>query len=98
MVLRLLQLVIYVATDGVCAGNSPCFSSIQNGINAADTVTIMKITQETYVENVILNTLIQLMFQGGWNSTFTAIQSNTTINGSLTISDGTLIIENIILQ
>jgi hypothetical protein len=91
--------IIYVKKDGACgAGKTPCYSSIQNGINAADSVTIIEMTQETFAEDIILSSPKVLTFRGGWDSTFTAIQSNTTINHSLMISDGTLIVENILLQ
>ena len=91
--------VIYVAQDGVCAGHLPCYVSIQNGINAVDPLTaIIRITEETYLENVLLNSSKIFTLQGGWDSTFLNCLSMTTINGSLTISDGTLSVENIILQ
>ena len=89
---------IYISPDGSCGAKTPCFTSIQNGINSAQTFTIINITQDTFNENVTLDDPKVAILQGGWNSTFTAIQSNTTIDGSLTISDGTLIVENIVLQ
>jgi hypothetical protein len=90
--------IIYVARDGSCAGKIPCFSSIQGGINAANNSATIEITQETYDENVVLNSPKEVTLRGGWDLTFTTIQSNTTINGSLTISGGKLIVENIILE
>ena len=92
------QQVVYVSLDGVCSGKSPCLTTIQTGIDSAEAFAAIYVTQETYNEEVILDNPKVISFEGGWDSTFTAIQSNTTINGSLTISDGTLIIENIILQ
>jgi YD repeat-containing protein len=90
--------VIFVSLDGTCNGYTPCSSTIQNAIASAGAQATIRITQETYVENVILNTPKEIILQGGWDSAFTNCLSSTTINGSLTISDGTLIIENIILQ
>jgi hypothetical protein len=90
--------IIYVAREGSCAGKIPCFSSIQGGINAANNSVTIEITQETYDEDVVLNSPKQVTLRGGWDLTFTTIQSNTTINGSLTISNGKLIVEKIILE
>jgi len=97
-VLALAETIIYVSQDGVCGNKGPCFATIQNGINSAVAPTAIRITQETYNENVILNSPKELTIQGGWDSTFTTDLSNTVIKGSLTISDGTLIVENVILE
>jgi hypothetical protein len=88
---------IYVAQHG-CADKTPCYSSIQNAIDSPDTVKIIFVTQETYDENVILNSPKLVILQGGWDLTFTNCLSWTAINDSLTISDGTLIVGKIILQ
>jgi len=89
---------IYVGQDGWCGGKTPCFTSIQNGIDSAQSSMIIAITQETYNENVILDDPKVLTLKGGWDSIFTTNQSYTIIDGSLTISDGKLIVENIILE
>ena len=88
----------YVKTDGLCAGKTPCFASIQTGIDSVGTFTIINITQETYIEDAILGDPKVVTLQGGWDSAFTTNLSNTAIHGSLTISDGTLLIENITLE
>jgi outer membrane lipoprotein SlyB len=90
--------VIFVSLDGICNFYTPCSSSIQNAISTADTQTTIRITEETYDEDVTLNSPKELILQGGWDSTFTTIQSSTKIDGSMTISDGTLTVENIVLQ
>jgi hypothetical protein len=89
---------IYVALNGVCNGKIPCFSPIQAAIDSGDNFATIMITGETYSGDIILNSPGVLTLQGGWDSTFTNCLSWTTINGSLTISDGTLIVENIILN
>lgn len=89
---------IYVGQDGLCGSKSLCFTSIQNGIDSAQSFTIIKITQETYNENIILDEPKMLIIQGGWDAAFSTNQSYTIINGSVTISDGTLIVENIVLK
>ncbi len=89
---------IYVSKDGLCSGYNPCFPKIQNGIAIASVPSIIKITQETYNENIILDFDEEITLQGGWGADFTSNSSYTTINGSITITNGTMIIENIILQ
>jgi hypothetical protein len=93
-----LSSTIYVCQDGFCSGNNPCFSNIQNGIDSASAPTTIKITQETYYEDIILDFNEVIFLQGGWDTNFTSNSSYTTINGSITISNGTMIIENIILK
>ena len=85
--------------DLMCAGKSPCYSSIQGAVNGADTCTIINATGDTYIEDVVLNNSKTFILQGGWDSTFTTIpiQSNTTIR-SLNITDGKLTVGNFILN
>jgi hypothetical protein len=83
--------------DFTCGGNSPCYSNIQEAIDAAGPVCTIKVAQGFYDEDVTLNTSKTLALQGGWDSTFTTQPSNTTIN-SLTISSGTIVPSNLILQ
>ncbi len=89
---------IYVSKDGLCSGHTPCFPNIQNGIAMASAPSIIKITQETYNENIILDFDEEITLQGGWDADFTSNSSYTSINGSITITNGTMIIENILLQ
>jgi len=87
---------VFISKDGICSGNSPCFSGIQAGINAAPTPANLNITQDTYAENITLDSNVWVM--GGWDVNFVSnSESFTTIQGSLTITNGTAIVENIIL-
>ena len=89
---------LFVASDGSCNGNTPCYSTIQSAIDSAATGSTINVTSETYIEDVVLDASKDLTLQGGWNLTFTAQSSNTTIAGSMTISNGTVTVENIVLQ
>jgi hypothetical protein len=89
---------IYVSKVSSCSGNNPCFPNIQDGIVSASTPSIIKITQETYNENIVLDFDEEITLEGGWDTNFTSSSSYTTIQGSITITNGTMIIENIILQ
>ena len=89
---------IYISKDGLCSDNEPCFKHIQNGIASASAPTTIKITQETYNEDVVLDFNETISLEGGWNTAFTTNSGQSTINGSLTISNGKVMVENIILQ
>jgi len=90
---------IYVSKeDGSCSGHNPCYPNIQNAIAMASALSIIKITQGTYNEDIILDVDQEITLEGGWDATFTSNSSYTTINGSLTITHGKLTTENIILN
>ena len=95
-------LVIYVSLDGKCNGNYPCFSTIQNALvytSNASAPSLIEITQETYNdENILLDFDRAITLQGGWKTDFSSISSSTTIQGSITITNGTMMLENIILK
>lgn len=85
--------------DETCGGNTPCYSTIQAAIDAAETESVIRILQGTFDEEIIMDQAYDLTLSGGWDSTFTTQSSNTVIN-SLTITgtSGTVEIENIALQ
>ncbi len=89
---------LFISKDNLCNGYKPCFPNIQDGIASVSGSSIIKITQETYIENIILDFEEFITLQGGWDKNFTSISSSTTIEGSITITNGTMILENIILK
>jgi serine protease AprX len=89
---------IYVGQDGLCGSKSLCFTSVQKGIDSAQSFTIIEVTQETYYEDVKFDDPKVVALQGGWDTKFTSSSSYTTIQGSITITNGTMILENIILK
>ena len=64
--------------DAACNGNTPCYTSIQTAVNAADTGTVIMITKGTYTEAITLNAKKSLTLQGGWNSTYDQQTSRST--------------------
>jgi hypothetical protein len=90
--------LFYVSKDDGCGGKTPCYTTIQNGIAAATAPTAIYITQKTYNENVILDLNKTITLEGGWDTSFTTDSGQTTINGSLTVSNGKVIINRIILR
>ena len=89
---------IYVSKDGECNSNHPCYPNIQNGIASASIPATIKITGETYIEDILLDFSQVVTLQGGWDTNFTSNSSFSTIQGSITITNGKMIIEWIILQ
>ena len=91
--------VFYVSQESGCGGMAPCFTTIQSAFNSASGPTTIKITQQTYNENVILDNPKDLTVQGGWNTEFTSCLYDTIIQGSLNISNGKMtIIKGVIVE
>jgi len=89
--------MVYVSHDGVCDGYEPCFNTIQDAINAAAKVALIMVTEGTYLEDLVLDDDKNLRIQGGWDSTFSARTSDTTVS-SAKISDGTLTSDSLTIQ
>jgi hypothetical protein len=91
--------IFYVDPAGSCAGNSPCYTTIQAAIDAAESESVIKILQGTFYEDITVNQVYALTLSSGWDSTFTTQSSSTVIN-SLTINgtSGTVEVDNVVLQ
>jgi hypothetical protein len=89
---------VYVAQTGNCGAKVPCYDVLQTGIDSSESFSIINVTQETYTENIVFNSPKYFSLRGGWDLTFTNPSSYTVIQGSLTISNGKLIVEYIILR
>ena len=89
--------ILYVEPSGSCGGNTPCYSTIQAAINAAETEGVIRILQGTYDEEVIMAQAYVLTLSGGWDFTF-ATQSATSTVKSMTINDGCFTIDSMVIQ
>ena len=84
--------------DGTCGGRTPCYSTIQEAIDAANPGATIKIAEGSYDEALTPpNSSKDLTLQGGWDSTFTSQSSTTTVN-SLTINNGSITVDNLVIQ
>lgn len=83
--------------DGTCGGKVPCYTSIQGAIDAATDGATIKIVQGDYAEAIILSTSKDLSLKAGWDSAFTT-QSSTSGIQSLTISDGKMKTEYLVIR
>jgi hypothetical protein len=101
---------LYVEPAVSCGGNAPCYAGIHQAIDAAgvlsETAVTIYVATDTYIENIDLNISKDLTLQGGWDVGFASLNpANPAIVESvgpsyvaLTATDGTVIIENLILQ
>lgn len=90
--------VLYVdKDDNTCGAKTPCYSTIQEAIDAASSRAIIRIAQGTYVEDLVLNASKYLTLSGGWDALFTT-QSSTTTANSMTISDGSVTVDKVVIQ
>jgi len=83
--------------DETCGGKSPCYTSIQAAINAASTASTIKLAQGTYDESLVLHESKALTLRGGWDSVFTTQSSYTRVN-AITIDNGTLVVDKLVIQ
>jgi len=84
--------------DETCGDSTPCYPTIQEAIDAASSgAATIKIAEGSYDEALTLSSSKDLTFQGGWDSTFTSQSSTTTVN-SLTISNGSITVDNLVIQ
>ena len=90
--------VIYISSDGLCGGHTPCYSRIQDGFDwEGGTLYTIKVEQGTYNENLVLSSNKKIDLDGGWNETFATRASTSSIK-SLQISDGTVASWNLVIQ
>ena len=69
---------VYVESSGSCGGKNPCYSTIQEAINAATSSDTIKLAQGIYAETFVLDSDKQLLVQGGWDTDFTEQTPRTT--------------------
>lgn len=89
--------ILYVDPSGSCGGNTPCYSSIQEAIGAAGPGATIKTSEGSYKEDITLNSSKEITLQGGWDSAFTNQSSSSTVT-SMTISDGSVIVDNLVIE
>lgn len=72
--------VTYVhPNDGTCGSHSPCHMTIQEGIDASEDGSTIRIAQGVYAEALILSSSKTVTLQGGWDASFKAQTSNKSI-------------------
>ena len=83
--------MLYVGKDdNTCDGNSPCYTSIQDAINAASSGAVLRLAQGTYNETCILSKSKSLTLQGGWDATFKNQNGTTILRNTPNAEQGSL--------
>ena len=73
------KLTLFVSGDDNCGTNAPCYSKIQDAINAAPTGAVIKVIKGTYEELIDLGTGKSVTIKGGYNSiAYSQQTANTT--------------------
>ncbi len=81
------------------AGDSAAFTSLQSAYDAAQDLDTIQCREETFTEDLTINRPISVSLEGGYNCLHTENYGMTTIEGNVTISDGTITsIENITIE
>jgi hypothetical protein len=85
---------VYVESSGSCGGKTPCYSTIQAAINAANSGDTIKLAQGIYAETFVLSSGKQLITQGGWDAEFknqtprtTSIRAPVVPNGAIAFQE-----------
>ena len=81
--------IVYVASDGLCGGKSPCYSQIQDAIDWDGIIFNIKAEQGIYDENIVFDEPKEIVFQGGLDSTFTTVSGQSTVR-TMRLSNGTI--------
>ncbi len=74
------------------------YTLIQGSFDAATNGDDILSLNSDFAENLNFDQDIAILLQGGWGPDFDFVTGFTTINGNLTISNGTVIIENLIIK
>ena len=89
----------YVSRDAACSGHSPCYTAIDDAYRDVVSYRQILIRAEYHLENLLLDRSVDVVLSGGWDNDYTGNRNAwSTVAGSLTISSGTVVIENLILE
>ena len=89
----------YVAPDGQCGDETPCYTTIQQAIDAAsaDSDTTLKVARGRFA-GFHLTQSKQIIIQGGWDSTFASQTPRTTFIKSPQVTVGSITLQNLVVE
>jgi len=70
---------LYVSTDGLCGGNNPCYTNVQDALDAADPFDEIHVATGIYTDAAYTLAEITetITLQGGWNAGFSTQDPST---------------------
>lgn len=74
------------------------YNTLQEAYNNAGNGDIIKVHSMTFSENIVININKTVTLRGGYNGTFTTNSGSTTLIGNINIINGTLVIENLVIE
>ncbi len=82
-----------------CVEGTPmvCYNSLRNAYDYAGTGDTIRARGLSFNEDLTANSSKQITINGGYDATFTDATGVTTLNGSLTIRDGSLTVGNLVI-
>ncbi len=90
--------IIYISPGGLCGKHTPCYSSIQEGLDWAGGISYtLKVEQGAYDEDLVLNSDKHIDLDGGWDAAFTTRTSFSNVK-SLSILKGVISGWNLVIQ
>jgi len=89
---------ISVCYSDVSIGSTGTYTSLQTAYNDASTLDTIQGRDVTITEDIDFNRPVTVTIQGGYNCDHSSVTGRTTINGNMTISDGTVTMENVQVQ
>ncbi|MBI5056047.1 MAG: hypothetical protein HZB61_05480 [Nitrospirae bacterium] len=75
-----------------------CYLTLQDAYNNTRDGDIIQVQAATFLEDLSVNLGKSVAIKGGYDRTYTTNFGNTTLNGDISTANGTLIIENFVLQ
>jgi M6 family metalloprotease-like protein len=77
---------------------SSYWTTVQKGYNAASSGATVQIQASIFDENLLLSHIYPVTLKGGYNCDFSSDPGWSIVNGSLTITGGPVIVENLIIK
>jgi len=89
---------ISVCYSDVSIGSTGTYTLLQAAYDAASNLDVIHGRDVTISENIDLNRPVTVTIQGGYNCDHSSVTGKTIITGNMTISDGTVTMENVQVQ